>query len=141
MFNLITLRLGRSRTRTAIVAAVLLAVSAGTPRAQDVEKGKASFRKCVLCHSIGENAKNKVGPELNGLDGRSAGSVQGFLYSDAHAHSAIMWNETTFKRYIKDPRAMVPGTKKAFAGLNDEHEAEDLWAYIRQFDADGNIKK
>ena len=62
--------------RTAIAAAALLAVSAGTPRAQDVETGKASFRKCVLCHSIGENAKNKVGPELNGLDGCSAGAVQ-----------------------------------------------------------------
>ena len=131
--------------RTAIAAAALLAVSAGTPRAQDVETGKASFRKCVLCHSIGENAKNKVGPELNGLDGRSAGAVPGFPYSDfdsdAHAHSAITWTETTFKRYIKDPQVMVPGTKKAFAGLKDEQEAEDLWAYIRQFDADGNIKK
>jgi cytochrome c len=127
--------------RTAIVAAALLAVSAGTPRAQDVETGKASFRKCVLCHSIGENAKNKVGPELNGLDGRIAGAVPGFPYSDAHAHSAIAWTETTFKQYIKDPQVMVPGTKKAFAGLKDEREAEDLWAYIRQFDADGNIKK
>ena len=127
--------------RTAIAAAALLAMSAGTPLAQDVETGKASFRKCVLCHSIGENAKNKVGPELNGLDGRSAGAVPGFPYSDAHAHSAITWTESTFKQYIKDPQAMVPGTKKAFAGLKDEQEAEDLWAYIRQFDADGNIKK
>lgn len=127
--------------RTAIVAAALLVVSAGTPHAQDVEKGKVSFRKCVLCHSIGENAKNEVGPELNGLEGRSAGAVRGFLYSDAHAHSAITWTESTFKQYIKDPQAMVPGTKKAFAGLKDEQEAEDLWAYIRRFDADGNFKK
>ena len=127
--------------RTAIAAAALLTMSAGTPLAQDVETGKASFRKCVLCHSIGENAKNKVGPVLNGLDGRSAGAVPGFPYSDAHAHSAITSTESTFKQYIKDPQAMVPGTKKAFAGLKDEQEAEDLWAYIRQFDADGNIKK
>ena len=116
-------------------------MSAVTLYAQDAEKGKASFRKCVLCHSIGENAKNKVGPELNGLDGRSAGAAPDFLYSDAHAHSAITWNESTFKQYIKDPQAMVPGTKKAFAGLKDEQEARDLWAYIKQFDADGNIKK
>jgi cytochrome c len=127
--------------KTAILAAALLVVSAGTLRAQNVEKGKASFRKCVLCHSIGENAKNKVGPELNGLDGRSAGAVPGFLYSEAHAHSAITWTESTFKQYINDPQAVVPGTKKVFAGLNDEQEAEDLWAYIKQFDADGNIKK
>jgi hypothetical protein len=66
---------GGSSMRTAIAAAALLAMSAGTPLAQDVETGKASFRKCVFCHSIGENAKNKVGPELNGLDGRSAGAV------------------------------------------------------------------
>ena len=73
--------------RTAIAAVALLAVSAGTPRAQDVETGKAAFRKCVLCHSIGENAKNKVGPELNGLDGRSAGAVPGFPYSDSDSDS------------------------------------------------------
>jgi len=127
--------------KTTILAAALLVVLAGTPRAQDVEKGRALFRKCILCHAIGENAKNKVGPELNGLDGRSAGAVPGFLYSDAHAHSAITWTESTFKQYIKDPQATVPGTKKVFAGLNDEREAGDLWAYIKQFDVDGNIKK
>jgi len=127
--------------RTAIVAAALLTVLAGTPRAQDVEKGKAAFRKCFVCHSVGENAKNKAGPELNGLDGRTAGAAPNFLYSDAHAHSAITWNESTFKQYIKDPQAMVPGTKKAFAGLKDEEEAKDLWAYLKRFDADGNIKK
>lgn len=126
---------------TAIVAAIPLAMSTSAARAQDVEKGKAAFRKCVVCHSIGGNAQNKVGPELNGLEGRHAGTVPGFLYSDAHAHSAITWSESAFKQYIKDPSAMIPGTKKAFAGVKDEQEAENLWAYIKQFDAEGNIKK
>ena len=127
--------------RTATVTAALLAVSVGAAAAQDAERGKTSFRKCALCHAVGDDAQNKVGPELNGLDGRRAGSVPGFLYSEAHAHSGITWSKSTFTQYIRDPRAMVPNTKKVFAGIKDEQEAEDLWAYLAQFDADGKIKK
>lgn len=123
------------------MAGALIAASAGTAAAQDVEKGEASFRKCRLCHAIGENAQNKIGPELNGLDGRHAGAVADFNYSDAHKNSGIVWGETSFKNYIKDPAAKVPGTKKVFAGIKDAQEASDLWAYLRQFDASGNIKK
>jgi cytochrome c len=127
--------------RTVTVTAVLLALSVGAAAAQDAERGKASFRRCAVCHSVGDGAQNKVGPELNGLDGRRAGSVPDFPYSEAHAHSGITWNKSTFLQYIKDPRAMVPGTKKVFAGIKDEQEAEDLWTYLAQFDADGKIKK
>lgn len=127
--------------RTATVTVALLAISAGAASAQDAETGKVLFRKCVLCHSIGDNAQNKTGPELNGLDGRQAGSVPGFLYSDAHAQSGIRWNKSTFTQYIRDPQSMVPGTKKVFAGIKDEQEAEDIWAYINQFDGDGKIKQ
>jgi len=127
--------------RTVIVTAALLAVSVGAAAAQDAERGKASFRKCALCHAVGDDAQNKVGPELNDLDGRRAGSVPGFLYSEAHAQSGITWSKSTFTQYIRDPRAMVPNTKKVFAGIKDEQEAEDLWAYLAQFDADGKIKK
>ena len=87
--------------RTAIAAAALLAVSAGTPRAQDVETGKASFRKCVLCHSIGENAKNKVGSELNGLDGRSAGAVPGFHLTPA-AGARVVRNACLTQKLARD---------------------------------------
>ena len=127
--------------RTWIVTAALLAASAGSGFAQDVEKGEASFRKCLPCHSIGDDAQNKIGPELNGLDGRHSGTVANFSYSDANKNSGITWDEANFKEYIKDPREKVPGTKMIFAGIKNEQEINDLWAYLKQFDADGNIKK
>ena len=82
-----------------------------------------------------------VGPELNGLDDRKSGSVPGFSYSDANKNSGIIWNEQTFEDYIKNPKAKIPGTKMVFAGIKNEQEAEDLWAYLKQFDPQGNIKK
>jgi cytochrome c len=127
--------------KTLIVAAALFAASTAVGLAQDVEKGTNSFKKCLPCHSIGPDAKNKIGPELNGLDGRKAGTVPGYNYSDANKNSGIVWDETTFKEYIKDPRAKIPGTKMTFPGIKNEQEINDLWAYLKQFDADGNIKK
>lgn len=127
--------------RTLAVAAVLTAASIGTGLAQDVAKGETQFKKCLPCHRIGPGAKNLVGPELNGLDGRKAGSVEGYSYSDANKNSGIVWNEASFKDYIKDPRAKIPGTKMTFAGIKSEQEIGDLWAYLKQFDAEGNIKK
>ena len=109
--------------------------------AQDVAAGEKSFRKCLPCHAIGPGAQNKVGPEQNGLDGRKAGTVAGFTYSEANKNSGIVWNDDTFKQYIVDPRAKIPGTKMIFPGIKDPKEATDLWAYIKQFDAEGNIKK
>lgn len=127
--------------RLALVAAVGLVVSTGAALAQDVGAGETSFRKCAPCHSIGPDASNKVGPVLNGLNGRPAGSVDGFNYSDANKGSGITWSEAVFKEYIKDPRAKVPGTKMVFAGIKSEKELNDLWSYVSQFDKDGNVKK
>ena len=127
--------------RLVLVAAVGLVMSTGAALAQDVAAGETSFRKCAPCHSIGPDAANKVGPVLNGLDGRQAGSVDGFNYSDANKASGITWGEAVFKEYIKDPRAKVPGTKMVFAGIKSEKEVGDLWSYLAQFDKDGNIKK
>jgi cytochrome c len=127
--------------RTLIVAAALIAASAGRAPAQDVAKGEASFKKCVPCHDIGPGAQNKIGPELNGLDGRHAGTVATFNYSDANKNSGILWNEATFKQYIRDARAMVPGTKMTFAGIKNQQEIDALWAYAKQFDDNGNVKK
>ena len=124
-----------------IAAAALMATSTGAGLAQDVAKGANVFRQCLVCHSIGQGAKNKVGPELNGLDGRNSGSASGYSYSDANKNSGIVWNEATFKEYIKDPRAKIPGTKMIFPGVKNEQQVDDLWAYIKQFDASGDIKK
>src|SRR3954452_13261414 len=124
---------------TALVIASPALVSAAL--AQDAAAGKASFNKCLPCHSIGEGAKNKVGPELNGLDGRKSGTAPDYNYSDANKNSGITWNEAEFKVYIKDPKAKIPGTKMAFAGIKNEREINDLWAYVSQFDKDGKIKQ
>jgi cytochrome c len=108
--------------------------------AQDVAAGKTSFNKCMACHAIGEGAKNKVGPELNGLDGRKSGTAPDYSYSDANKNSGITWNEAQFKEYIKDPKAKIPGTKMAFAGIKNEKEINDLWAFVSQYDKDGKTK-
>jgi cytochrome c len=124
-----------------IAATMLIATSTGASLAQDVEKGANVFKQCQACHSIGPGAKNKVGPELNGLDGRAAGTVPNFNYSDANRNSGVVWNEENFKAYVKYPRAFVPDTKMIFPGLKDQQQVNDLWAYVKQFDAGGNIKK
>ena len=124
-----------------MVAAALIVMSMGVAVAQDVQKGETSFKKCLACHAIGPGAKNKIGPELNGLDGRKAGTVPDYNYSDANKNSGIVWDDATFKEYIKDPRAKISGTKMTFPGIKNEQEINDLWAYLKQFDAEGNIKK
>jgi cytochrome c len=123
-------------------ALVVIASSAAATAAlaQDAAAGKTSFNKCMACHSIGEGAKNKVGPELNGLDGRKSGTAPDFSYSDANKNSGITWNKDQFLEYIKDPRGKIPGTKMIFAGIKNEKEAGDLWAYISSFDNDGKTK-
>ena len=125
------------------LSALMVIASAATATsalAQDAAAGKISFNKCLPCHSIGEGAKNKVGPELNGLDGRHSGTAPDYNYSDANKNSGITWNKDQFLDYIKDPKAKIPGTKMAFAGIKNEKEAQDLWAYISQFDKDGKKK-
>jgi cytochrome c len=102
---------------TALVLATLTCV--GVASAQDVAAGEQSFKKCMPCHSIGEGAKNKVGPELNGLDGRHSGSAPGYSYSEANKKSGIVWAKDTFEKYINDPRAMIPGTKMIFPGIKN----------------------
>ena len=123
---------------TLVIIASSAAVSAAL--AQDADAGKTSFNKCLACHAIGEGAKNKVGPELNGLDGRKSGSAPDYSYTDANKNSGITWNEAQFKEYIKDPKAKIPGTKMVFAGIKNEKEVDDLWAYIAQYDKDGKTK-
>jgi cytochrome c len=122
--------------RLVFSAAVIAAVTSVAPAA-DVENGKAVFNKCRACHQIGENAKNMVGPELNGLFGRKAGSVPGFNYSEANKSSGITWDEATFREYIKNPRGKIPGTKMVFVGIHDDQDIDDLIAYLKQFGPDG----
>ena len=121
------------------IAALYLGVSGCAALAQDVAAGETSFRKCARATASAKTLPT-IGPILNGLDGRKAGVVDGFNYSDANKSSGITWNEATFKEYIKDPRAKVPGTKMVFAGIKNDKELDDLWGYLKQFAANGQKK-
>src|SRR6266496_5350560 len=125
--------------RGLIVGAMLLATSVGHAIAQDLTAGETAFRKCQPCHDVGETAKNKLGPELNGLDGRKAGTTEGYAYSDADKNSGIVWSEASFKEYLENPQEKIPGTKMILSVKNDK-EIADLWAYLKQFGADGKKK-
>lgn len=109
-------------------------------KAGDAAVGEKVFTKCRACHQIGETAKNTVGPELNGVIGRHSGSVPDYTYSDANKNSGLTWDEPTFRDYIKNPKAKVPGTKMTFAGLTREKDVDDLVAYLEQFGPDGHKK-
>lgn len=120
--------------RRFFVTAALLALGVSSASAQDAADGEKVFAVCKACHQVGDNAKNAVGPVLNGLFGRKAGSVEGYNYSAANKNSGITWDEATFTEYIKDPKGKVPGTKMAFAGIKDEKKIKDLIAYLHKFD-------
>lgn len=118
----------------------LFAACSGEAGAQDAAAGEKIFVVCKTCHQIGEGAKSGIGPSLNGVIGRKAGTLQGYSYSAANIGSGLTWDEVTFREYIKDPKAKVPGTKMFYAGLNDEQKTSDLIAFLKQFDADGKRK-
>jgi cytochrome c len=123
-----------------VLASVIVIASSASAFAQDLTAGENSFKKCLPCHRVGEGAKNLVGPELNGIEGRKSGSADGYSYTDANKNSGITWDEAVFKEYITNPRAKIPGTKMVFAGISSENERNNLWAYLKQFDATGKKK-
>lgn len=123
-----------------LIATAMLTTSTGLTFAQDLAAGATSYKKCAPCHDVGPTARNKVGPHLNGLDGRKSGTTPGYNYSDANKKAEIVWNEASFLEYIKDPKAKIPGTKMVFAGIRDQTEAKNLWAHLRQFGPDGKPK-
>jgi cytochrome c len=117
-----------------VLAALFVSAGIGQACAQDAAAGEKVFLVCKACHQVGDNAKNAVGPVLNGLFGRKAGSVEGYNYSEANKNSGLTWTEEEFTKYIQDPKAVVPGTKMAFAGVKDPQKIKDLIAYLHTFD-------
>jgi cytochrome c len=120
-----------------MMAAVALCAAAVPAIAADPAAGEKAFAVCKACHRVGEGAKTAVGPELNGIVGRKAGSAEGFNYSDAMKNSGLTWDEANLAEYIKNPKEKVPGNKMAFAGVKDDAKAADIVAYLKQFAADG----
>ena len=123
--------------RSFVLSAAVVLAGLGQAQAQDAAAGEKIFAQCRACHQVGENAKNAVGPVLNGLFGRPAGTVEGYTYSPANKNSGITWDEAVFREYIQNPRAKIPGTKMVYAGLKDEQRITDLVAYLKQFNAQG----
>lgn len=124
----------------AVLGAVLILGTTGGAAADgDPLAGAQVFKKCRACHANGEGAKNMVGPELNGVVGRKAGSTD-YSYSDANKNSGITWDEPTLKVYLANPQAKVPGTKMTFPGLSREKDIDDVIAYLNQFGPDGKKK-
>lgn len=104
--------------------------------AGDTERGKKVFRKCSACHAVGPKAKNKIGPILNGIVGRKAGTVAGYKYSNANkiaGDKGLVWTEVVLLDYLVDPRKAMPGTKMVFAGVKDEQDRNDVIAYLKTF--------
>lgn len=115
----------------------LIAMPVSSPAQEgNVEAGADVFKKCRACHDVGPTAKNKVGPLLNGIVGRKAGTIDGFSYSEANKKagtSGLVWSEEVMFKYLENPLSFMPGTKMAFAGLKDTEDRKDVIAYLKQF--------
>ena len=106
-------------------------LSHGAIAAGDAEAGGRLFTKtCGGCHSIGENARNGFGPQLNGVIGRLAGTSEGYQYSDAMKNSGVVWTREKLAAYIEAPKKVVSGTRMIFWGISDQEKIDNLLAYI-----------
>lgn len=125
------------KKRTVALTAALILAGTGLAQADgDPAEGEKVFRKCMACHMVGPDAENRVGPVLNGVVNRTAGTLEGFSYSDAMieaGQNGLVWDDATLHEYLEKPRDIVPGTKMAFAGLRKEEERDDVIAYLETF--------
>lgn len=129
--------------RSIVMAAALVAATAAPAMAQDAAAGEKDFVVCRACHQIGPNAKDAVGPVLNGVVGRKAGTYPGYEYSAANKNSGITWTPDELTKYLANPQAVVKGTKMVFPGFHGpdgDKKIKDVIAYLEQFDADGKKK-
>lgn len=114
----------------------IAAIADSHEMAGDAEKGERVFRKCRACHDVGEGAKNKVGPILNGIVGRDIATVEGFDYSGALQELSAengQWTPEALAEFLKKPRDYAKGTKMAFPGLRKDSERADVIAYLATF--------
>jgi cytochrome c len=127
--------------RTFVLGAMLVVASTGASFAQSADDGMGVFQRfCSPCHDVGPGARVKLGPPLNGLDGRKAGSFEGFNYSDVMKNANVTWNEAQFKEFIRAPQMKFPGTRMAFTGLKEDADVNNIWAYLVSFGPNGDKK-
>jgi cytochrome c len=121
------------------VLAAICTFATGTRAAEgDPAKGENVFKKCKICHQVGDGAKNQVGPQLNGIVGRKAASIEGFNYSPAMkaaGEKGLMWTDENLHKYTENPKDFVPQNKMAFVGLKQESERDDVIAYLKTLPA------
>lgn len=121
---------------SAVFAVLTIATAtAGRAEAQDATAGEAVFKKCAPCHVANED-KNKIGPSLMGVIGRTAGTHPNFSYSKAMVEAGaggLVWDEANLTTYLHDPKALVKGTKMAFVGLKKDEDIANVIAYLKQF--------
>jgi cytochrome c len=101
--------------------------------AGDAAQGEKDFNKCKVCHSV--EGKNKIGPYLNGVVGRKAGTAEGYNYSEAMKNAGIVWDEANLDKYLAKPKDFVPHNKMAFVGLPKEEDRQDVVAYLKSVPA------
>ncbi len=110
------------------LALLAMALLSNPVRAQDAAAGKIVFAQCAACHSL--DGSNGVGPSLRGIEGRKAGSFQGFHYSRALKATHYAWDAATLDAYIADPQAAIPGNVMPFSGIADKQQRDDLVAFL-----------
>lgn len=123
--------------KTAILAASAAAFAAPAFADGDLDKGKKVFNKCKACHAVGKGAKNKIGPQLNGITGAEIASVEGYRYSKAflaRKEEGLVWNDAELDAYLLKPRDHTPGTKMSFVGLRKEADRINVIAYLKTYE-------
>jgi cytochrome c len=117
----------------AILIGVLLTSASSAQEVGDAAAGEAVFKKCMSCHAVGEGARNKVGPVLNGVVGQQAGTYPEYRYSPAMVKAGeegLIWTNETLAEYLLAPKEFVPGNKMAFAGLKEQADIDNVIAYL-----------
>lgn len=122
--------------RIAIAGFATLALMSSAWADGDAAAGATVFAQCSACHAVGAGAQNNVGPVLNGVVGRPAGTYPSYRYSSAMKRSGLTWDEGTLTQYLKGPDKLLPGTKMAFPGLTSDADLANLIAYLKQQSAD-----
>lgn len=125
------------KTSLVLAAAVLALSAAGAHAEGDAAAGEKVFRKCAACHAVGPDAKNKVGPALNGLLGSVIGKhPEDYKFSpalSAKGEAGETWNDENLAAWLKSPKDFAKGNKMAFAGLKKDEEIANVIAYLKTF--------
>ena len=123
-----------ARISSATLLILLVGLGPASAQSPSAENGADVFKKCRACHLVGDTAKHAVGPALNNVIGRKAGTADGYTYSDNMrelGQSGLVWSENELSRYLENPKAVAPRGKMAFPGIADAQDRADLIAFLK----------